>query len=345
MAQRKSEGKLLNIVPPPRLSLARLPTPFHALDRLSEQLGGPRIWVKRDDLTDCGVSGNKIRKLEFTLARVLEQNCDTIITCGGVQSNHCRATALLGARLGLRVHLILRGDNVASAESAGPDGNLFLDYLAGAEVSIYEKRDYQRRLPELFAHWSQYYKARDKRPYEIPTGASDATGVWGYAHCVPELITDFSVAGIKPRAIIHATGSGGTQAGLIAGAILHELDGDIIGMAVCDNAQYFHDKVSADIRQWQDLYNIDLPSRELPIHVDERFIGPGYAQATDDVFAMIRRVASLEGLLLDPVYTGKAFNGMIEKIRLGEFSGHSDIVFVHTGGVFGLLAQASNFKF
>lgn len=333
---------MVDIVSPPRLSLARLPTPFHALDRLSEQLGGPRIWVKRDDLTDCGVSGNKIRKLEFTLARALEQNCDTLITCGGIQSNHCRATALLGARLGLKVHLILRGN---SAESAAPDGNLFLDYLAGAEVSIYETRDYQHHLSELFEQCSQYYRKLGNRPYAIPTGASDATGVWGYVHCVPELIADFNAAGIHPGTIVHATGSGGTQAGLTVGAALHELDGAIIGMAVCDNARYFHDKVSADIQQWQALYKVALPAAEISINVDDRFIGPGYGQATEDVFAVIRQLASLEGLLLDPVYTGKAFYGMIEKIRLGEFGGQSDIVFVHTGGLFGLFAQRSSFKF
>lgn len=329
---------------PPRLSLARLPTPLQSLDSLSEQLGGPRIWVKRDDLTDCAVSGNKIRKLEFTLARALEQGCDTLITCGGLQSNHCRATALLGARLGFKVHLILRNEGLADSietdlENAVPEGNLFLDYLAGAKISRYDKKEFQRDLPALFEHWTQYYRGQGNKAYSIPTGASDGTGVWGYVHCIPELMNDFEAAGIKPETIIHATGSGGTQAGLSAGAALYDLDTTVLGMAVCDSADYFQNKVRADIVQWQNLYAVPLDPQAIPIHVDDRFIGPGYAQASDEVFSVIRELCALEGLILDPVYTGKAFHGMIEKIRQGEFAGQSDIVFVHTGGIFGLFAQ------
>ncbi len=333
-----------NIAYPPRLSLARLPTPFQPLNRLSEQLGGPRIWVKRDDLTDCAVTGNKIRKLEFSLARALEQGSDTLITCGGLQSNHCRATALLGAQLGFKVHLILRNDGVKDGvdthlDTAVPEGNLFLDYLAGANVSRYDKKEFQRDLPALFEYWVQYYQGQGNKVYSIPTGASDGTGVWGYIHCIPELINDFEAAGIKPQTILHATGSGGTQAGLSAGAALYSLDATVLGLAVCDNAEYFENKVRTDIVAWRDLYSIDLDPQAVPIHVDDRFIGPGYAQAEEAVFTVIRELAALEGLILDPVYTGKAFHGMIEKIRQGEFAGQADIVFIHTGGIFGLLAQ------
>ncbi|RLA47936.1 MAG: D-cysteine desulfhydrase family protein [Gammaproteobacteria bacterium] len=329
---------------PPRLSLARLPTPFQPLDRLSEQLGGPRIWVKRDDLTDCALSGNKIRKLEFTLARALEQGCDTLVTCGGVQSNHCRATAILGAQLGLKVHLILRNEGRNEERREGvtndiPDGNLFLDYLCGAQVSLYEKKKFQHDLPELFDHWCKYYQASGRKPYTIPTGASDGTGVWGYVHCVPELIADFDKTGINPRTIFHATGSGGTQAGLTAGAALYQLAVNIIGIAVCDNEQYFQNKVRADIEQWQSLYGVELEPSSITIQVDDRYVGPGYAQATAEVFDTIRHLASLEGVIFDPIYTGKAFHGMIDKIRRGELDGQSDIVFIHTGGIFGLLSQ------
>ncbi len=334
---------------PPRLSLARLPTPLQSLDRLSEQLGGPRIWVKRDDLTDCAVSGNKIRKLEFTLARALRQGCDTLITCGGLQSNHCRATALLGAQLGLKVHLILRNEGSVDGVEAGvenviPEGNLFLDYLAGANISRYDKKEFQRHLPALFERWTQHYQEQGNKVYSIPTGASDGTGVWGYVHCISELTNDFEAAGIKPQTIIHATGSGGTQAGLSAGAALYNLDATVLGIAVCDSADYFQNKVRADIVAWQSLYSIPLDPQAIPILVDDRFIGPGYAQASEQVFTVIRELAALEGLILDPVYTGKAFHGMIEKIRQGEFAGQSDIVFLHTGGIFGLLAQRNFLK-
>ena len=303
---------------PERLALAQLPTPLQPLDRLSAQFSGPRIWVKRDDLTDCALSGNKIRKLEFTLARALAQGCDTLITCGGVQSNE---------------------------QSTGPDGNLFLDYLAGAEVSIYSKAEFQTRQRELFEHWSQHYAAQGRKPYLIPTGASDGTGIWGYIRCVEELIGDFKQADIRPSHIIHATGSGGTQAGLSLGCALHQFDAQVLGIAVCDNATYFQRKVLADISDWQSRYDIPALPASLSIQVNDDFIGPGYSKAGPEIFATIKKVAALEGLLLDPVYTGKAVHGMLKLIEQGYFTEASDIVFVHTGGLFGLFAQREELSF
>ena len=336
---------------PDRLALAQLPTPLQPLDRLSAQFSGPRIWVKRDDLTDCALSGNKIRKLEFTLARALAEGCDTLITCGGVQSNHCRATAILGARLGLKVHLILRDEELRDKEldsdqpATAPDGNLLLDYLAGAEISIYPKAEFQARQRELFEHWSQHYAAEGRKAYLIPTGASDGTGIWGYVRCVEELICDFKHAEIQPSHIIHATGSGGTQAGLSLGCALHQLDAQVLGIAVCDNAAYFQRKVMTDIGDWQSRYKVSSLPESLSVQVNDDFIGPGYSKAGPEVFATIKKVAVLEGLLLDPVYTGKAFHGMLTLIEQGYFTEASDIVFIHTGGLFGLFAQREQLSF
>jgi D-cysteine desulfhydrase len=319
---------------PPRLELARTPTPLQLLTRLSAQEGGPRIWVKRDDLTECVASGNKIRKLEFTLAQALAEGADTVITCGGVQSNHCRATAVLGARLGLNVHLILRGDKPAVA-----DGNLFLDQLCGASVSFHPAPLYQQGLGDLFAQWSAHYQAQGRRVFIIPTGASDGIGVWGYIACAGELRDDFAQHGIAPKYIVHATGSGGTQAGLSAGVVLHGIDASVIGMAVCDNEAYFLAKVRADLEDWKQRYGVGLDPAHVPLHCNDHYIGEAYAKADASVFATIHRVAALEGLVLDPVYTGKAFHGMLMELRAGAFSDSSDIVFVHTGGVYGLFAQ------
>ena len=331
---------------PDSLALAQLPTPLQPLERLSAQFSGPRIWVKRDDLTDCALSGNKIRKLEFTLARALAEGCDTLITCGGVQSNHCRATAILGARLGLKVHLILREEELDSnQQSTSPDGNLLLDYLAGAEISIYPKAEFQARQRELFEHWSQHYAAQGRKAYLIPTGASDGTGIWGYIRCVEELIGDFKHADIQPSHIIHATGSGGTQAGLSLGCALHQLDAQVLGIAVCDNAAYFQRKVMTDIGDWQSRYEVASLPESLSVQVNDDFIGPGYSKAGPEVFATIKKVAAVEGLLLDPVYTGKAFHGMLMLIEQGYFAESSDIVFVHTGGLFGLFAQRDQLSF
>lgn len=318
---------------PPRLSLIHGPTPLMPLRRLSAQLNGPTIWVKRDDLTGCAVSGNKIRKLEFTLAAALEQGCDTIITCGGVQSNHCRTTALLCAQLGLKCHLLLRG-----AEQPA-DGNLLLDKLAGAEITFYPESEYRARAGHIFDEWMDHYRALGATPFSVPVGASDGIGAWGYIAACEELAVDFARHQIKPRYIVTATGSGGTQAGLTIGSHLHQLGTEVHAINVCDDEQYFIDKVSDDIEQWRQWYQQPLSASDLSIHVIDGYVGPGYAKATQAVFGTIQRLARTEGLILDPVYTGKAFHGLIDQIEKGRFADSDDIVFIHTGGIFGLFPQ------
>ena len=319
---------------PPRLRLARLPTPLEPLDRLSEQVGGPRIWIKRDDLTDTVACGNKLRKLEFAVAQALDEGCDTLLTCGGLQSNHCRATAVVGARLGLQVELVLRGVPEGSA-----DGNYFLDQLFGARTHCYPRAQYQTTLPTLLDMHAARLRAEGRRCFVIPTGASDGIGVWGYVLASEELSRDFAQAGIRPRHVITASGSGGTQAGLTAGLYLQGNGAHVTGIAVCDDAAWFQAKVRQDIAEWKARYGIAIELERLPIRTLDAYIGPGYAKATPAVFDTIRRIAQLEGIALDPVYTGKAFHGMLEEIRAGRLCEASDLVFVHTGGIFGLMAQ------
>jgi len=331
----------MSIVMPSKLQLARTPTPFYCLERLSASLG-TRIWIKRDDLTECAASGNKIRKLEFVLARAVETGCDTLITLGGLQSNHCRATALLGARLGLKVHLLLRDEGNYSAL---PEGNLLLDYLAGAEISIVPKKQYVDNQQVLIADIADKCRAQGGKPWVIPVGASDGHGVWGYINCARELTEDFDHHRIRPQMLFHATGSGGTQAGLSAGASIYQLPCRVVGMAVCDDAQYFINKVKADLRHWSQLYQPNIDHEKIAVEVNDNYIGPGYAQATPEVFETIRWLAREEGLILDPVYTGKAFHGMVAEIRSGRLNHCQDIVFIHTGGIFGLLAQSAELAF
>lgn len=326
---------------PPRLALARLPTPLQALDRISAIVNGggsgPRIWTKRDDLTGSVLSGNKVRKLEFTLAQALEEGCNTIITCGGLQSNHCRATALLCAQLGLRCHLILRGE-----PSGDADGNLMLDQLAGATIDYYPAKDYQPNLERYLQACKADYDAKGESAFIIPTGASDGIGVWGYLSACEELKADFSAAGIAPQHIICATGSGGTQAGLTLGAHLMDLGATVWGINVCDDEAWFLDKVRKDIKDWAQRYQPDFDCSALDPRVIDGYVGPGYAIAEAEVFETIATVARTEGLVLDPVYTGKAFHGMLAEIKKGRFAGVSDIVFIHTGGSFGLFPQRAN---
>ena len=295
---------------------------------------GPRIWIKRDDLTGSLLSGNKVRKLNFLVARALAEGCDTLITCGGVQSNHCRATALVGAQLGLKVCLILRDDGDVDVK-----GNLLLDHLAGARVEIYSRREYTAKLAQLFEHWQQHYRQQGAKPFCIPTGASNDTGVWGYVDCSRELMADFKREKIEPKHVYTATGSGGTQAGLTLGLALHDCKAQVLGVAVCDSEDYFLNKVRRDLAAWQSRYAIDVDLDSLSVKVNANYIGPGYAHAGPEVFQTITWLAQQEGIVLDPVYTGKAFHALISEIKNGRHRDESDIVFVHTGGLFGLFAQ------
>lgn len=326
---------------PSRLQLARLPTPVTRLERFSHN-SDTRIWVKRDELTGTEVSGNKIRKLEFSLAEARDQGCNVIITCGGVQSNHCRATAVLGARLGFKVHLILRGEKPETT-----DGNLLLDYLAGATIDFLPHSQWPKH--EQFANELQqrYASKRDKALF-IPIGASDEIGLWGYIAACEELAADFEREQIQPDYIVCATGSGGTQGGLTVGSELFNLPGKVAAFNVSDDANYFDQKIRQDVTLWKQRYKVDFDDNNLVINTVEGYLGPGYGIAEPPVFQLIAQLARQEGLFLDPVYTGKAFYGMVQELEkgdAGQLPGAKDVLFVHTGGLFGVFPQQANFQF
>ena len=324
---------------PRKIDLAHTPTPLQYLERASSKWGrGHRLWVKRDDLTGSTLSGNKVRKLEFIAAHAIDNGCDTLITCGGLQSNHCRATAFVGAQLGLAVHLLLRGE-----EPPERDGNLLLDHLAGATVTCYPARQYVSEIDDLFRQWQAHYADQGRKALTIPTGGSDGIGVWGYIAACEELAEDFRVAAIEQAHIVTATGSGGTQAGLTLGAALHQLPATVWGVNVCDDEQHFLDKVASDVADWKTRYP-HVPRVDVQPRVLDGYVGEGYGIADDAVFALIAELSRLEGLVLDPVYTGKAFAGMLAEIAEGRFEGSRDIVFVHTGGIFGLFPQRDGFN-
>ena len=327
---------------PSRLQLAQLPTPVTKLEKFSTQFDDVSIYVKRDETTGVEVSGNKIRKLEFSIAEALDQSCDTLITCGGVQSNHCRATAVLGARLGLKVHLILRGE-----QPSKPDGNLLMDYLAGAEISYLSQQEWPAHI-ELAKKLQIDYLAAGNKALFIPTGASDEIGLWGYIHACQELQQDFQNLGFEPDYIVTATGSGGTQGGLIVGADLFGFTSKIVAFNVSDNGEYFRKKIKEDVTLWMKRYKQDIDVENLTINTIEGYLGPGYGRAGPEIFATIAELAASEGLFLDPVYTGKAFHGMVSELKKGEsgqLPGARKVLFIHTGGLFGVFPQQGNFSF
>ena len=322
------------LVYPRKIGLAHTPTPLQFLERASRKWGcGHRLWVKRDDLTGCTLTGNKVRKLEFIAAHAIDNGYDTLITCGGLQSNHCRATALVGAQLGLPVHLLLRGE-----EPVEKEGNLLLDHLAGGTVSCYPLKQYVHELDALFEHWRAHYAAQGRKALVIPTGGSDGIGAWGYIAACEELAADFDAAGIDRAHIVTATGSGGTQTGLTLGVALHRLPATVWGVNVCDDEAWFLDKIASDVAQWRQHYP-HVPAVEIEPRVLDGYVGAGYAHAGPEIFSLITELTRMEGLVLDPVYTGKAFAGMLAELAAGRFDDCRDIVFVHTGGIFGLFAQ------
>lgn len=317
---------------PTRVSLAQLPTPVAELQNLAQHVAVPRILIKRDDLTGLELTGNKIRKLEYVVADALAQGADTLITHGGTQSNHCRATAALGSRLGLKVRLILRG----SKDGAITDGNLFLDDLFGAECSFHSPEEYSTNLNQLVATATDAIKADGRRPYFFPVGASIPLGCWGYIRCIAELVEQLGKD--SPLDIYVATSSGGTQAGLILGkALFGCTNWSIRGVPVSDSSEYFRDKLSELVKSTVGQYGLNIDSVSTPIELIDGFIGPGYAIPYEEAIETIRLLGQSEGLVLEPSYTSKAMTGMLANIQ--KRPAERVPVFIHTGGAFGLFAR------
>ena len=321
----------------PRVSLARLPTPLEPSPRLGAALG-IEILYKRDDLTGLELSGNKARKLELLVAEAEAQGADTLVTCGGVQSNHCRATAFAAARRGLGCVVLLR---VADpSQPPAPEANALLDRLAGAEVRFVSHDEYRRR-GEVMSAVAASLAARGRRPYVIPEGGSNGLGSLGYALAMAELHAQLPPAWREgPVTIAYAAGSGGTGAGIELGVRLVGWSGARpLGFAVSNDARYFREAI-ARLATEAAQHAAGLPSIAADdVEIDDGAIGPGYALATDEGLELIARAARLDGVILDPVYTGKAMLGLARRARAGLLPGPR-VVFIHPGGAFGVFPFA-----
>lgn len=322
---------------PPRIEVAHLPTPLERLDRFSDRLG-IELWVKRDDLTGAELSGNKVRKLEFLLAEACARECDIVLTCGGAQSNHCRATAFAARKRGLDSLLLLRVPDPASPPPM--EGNLLLDRLVGAEVRWITPEEYSRRA-EVLDEAAQELLGSGKRPYVIPEGGSNAVGAWGYIKAMEELA---SQAPPGEATVVYACGSGGTGAGLILGVKLLGLPYRVIGVNVCDNRDYFVKTISGIIEGFRERYRLSFEFHPSDVEVLDGYVGRGYALSRPEELVLIRDVARSEGLVLDPVYTGKAFYGMTQELSQDIRKFGKRIIFLHTGGIFGLFPKAPELK-
>lgn len=320
-------------VEPPRVELARLPTPIERIPSLTKELG-VGFYVKRDDQTGAVLSGNKVRKLEYALARAMQRGAEVVLTCGGAQSNHCRATAIAARSLGLDVELFLR-----DPQSAAVEGNLFLDLLVGARVHGITPEQYADR-DAIMAERAASLAEEGRVAEVIPEGASNALGSLGYARCVQEIVAWERSQGTVFDLVVAAVGSGGTLAGMLAGAALHGFGGRVVGVPVCHDAAHFRGVVDGILEEMREEF---LPGLEVRVPEDgllDGHVGLGYARASGEELERIRHVARSTGLVLDPVYTNKAFGGLLALVRDGAVGPGSNVLFIHTGGVFGLLPFA-----
>ena len=323
---------------PPRIQLATLPTPIQKLERLSEQWGGIEIYVKRDDLTGMALSGNKIRKLEFVIAEARNQGADLLITCGGIQSNHARATAVAATKLGMKSYLVLRGQ-----QGGETDGNLLLDFLVGAKVKYITPEDYSTRVDEIMTELAEELKKDGYHPYVIPEGASNELGAMGYLAATEEIVVQLKKRKLQIDYLVCADGSGGTHAGLLLGQKFYNQNYQVVGVNVCDDEAFFINKINQISEKAIDRFNLIVDFKKEDIKIIDGYVGEGYALNRQEEIDFIKLVAITEGLILDPVYTGKALFGVRDQISKGRFKKGEKILFIHTGGLFGLFPKRGLF--
>lgn len=325
----------------PRVSLAHLPTPLELMPRLSEHLGGPDIYVKRDDCTGLATGGNKTRKLEFSMGEALAQGADTVVTVGAVQSNHVRQTAAAACKLGLACEVLLEHRVEDPSETYATSGNVFLDRVFGANLREYPGGT---NFDTEMAVVADEVRANGGSPYIVPGGASNTVGALGYVGCGIEMLEQFAEQNLDVDHVVTATGSAGTHAGLAVGLRGSGSDLPILGFGVNAPQDVQEERVYKLSLETADLVGAPgCVSRE-DIIADCNYIGPGYGEPTDSMNEAILMLARFEGLLFDPVYSGKALAGMIDYVRQGRFTKGQKIVFLHTGGSAGLFAYADTLK-
>jgi D-cysteine desulfhydrase len=329
LGQQARERALRALFAVPRVPLAHYPTPVEELARFAAALdAGPRLLVKRDDAISFGFGGNKVRKVELVAAQALAEGADTLITTGGGQSNHARATAAAAARLGVKCVLVLNG-----APPPQPTGNALLDTMFGAELHYVERRE--DRAPAM-REVAARLREQGRRPVEIPLGASTPLGALGLARAVAELVS----AGTVPDVIVHSTSSGGTQAGLVAGCILHGLQTRVVGISADTPAAEMKEMVANLLQGIAPRLDADPAAfpRAEHIEVDDRFVGEGYGIPTAASRNAADLLARTEALVVDQTYTAKALAGLIEWLREGRFRDSGTVMFWHTGGQVAIFA-------
>lgn len=319
----------------PRRRYTTGPTPLEPLTRLSEHLGGPELWIKRDDLLGLAAGGNKTRKLEFLVGAALAEGADTLITTGAVQSNHCRLTLAAAVHEGLACRLVLE-ERVPGSYKEGATGNNFLYHLLGAEklTPVAGGTD----LAAAMQREAEEVAADGRSAYVIPGGGSNPLGALGYVACAQELLAQADEMGLVFDALVTASGSGGTHAGIVAGLTAASSGIPVTGISVRAERPPQEAKILDLARRTAELGGSSVPVTAADVVVHDAYVGAGYSLPTDAMVEAVRLFARLEGILLDPVYTGKAAAGLIDLVRRGRFERDERVVFLHTGGAPALYA-------
>ena len=326
----------------PRLHFAHLPTPLEPMPRISEHLGGPNLWIKRDDYTGLSSGGNKTRKLEFLMAEALERGADSIITQGATQSNHARQSCAAAARLGMQSHILLEDRTGYHDEAYAHNGNVLLDQLHGASVSL---RPADSDMNAEMESLAQQLRDDGKKPYIIPGGGSNETGALGYVNAAFELTYQANERSLKIDHLVHATGSAGTQAGLVVGLEAMHSGIPVYGISVRAPKPKQEENVFGLAQRTLDFMGLsqNLVARDSVV-ANSDYVGDGYGLPTDSMIEAVKMLANFEGILLDPVYTGKTMAGLIDLVRKGYFDSNENILFVHTGGSPALYAYLDTFR-
>jgi D-cysteine desulfhydrase family pyridoxal phosphate-dependent enzyme len=318
--------------------LAHLPTPLEPLPALTRSLGGPGIWIKRDDCTGLASGGNKARKLEYLVHDALLKGADTLVTAGGIQSNHARQTAAAAARLGLKCILVLTDSVPGQSRAYHQGGNVLLDRLFGASIRLVDGDvDPLAAMADVAAACER----AGGHPYVIPVGGSNAIGARAYVEAAGEMLDQAKMQGLHFSHVVLPTGSGGTHAGLAAGFTIRDADTKVIGISVSRAREDASTRVADLTRETFALLGIDRQAPE--IWIDDRFIGAGYGLPTIGMVDAVRQVAQTEGLLLDPVYTGKAMAGLVALVAEKRLTDEHKVLFWHTGGSVALFAYEDAF--
>lgn len=317
----------------PRIRLGHGPTPLEPMERLTRTLGGANLWIKRDDCTGLATGGNKTRKLEFLMAEAVAQGADTVITQGATQSNHARQTAAAACKLGMKCEIILENRTGSNEHDYRQSGNVLLDKLFGAHIrEAAGGSDMNAEMEKVAAE----VRAKGGKPYVIPGGGSNVTGALGYVHCALELLGQANDRGLKIDWLVHATGSSGTQAGLVAGLEAMHSGIPVLGIGVRAPKATQEENVFRLATAVAEAVGAQNAVQRESVVANCDYVGPGYGMPTPGMIAAVTMFARTEGVLLDPVYSGKGADGLIDLVRKGFFKKGETVVFLHTGGAIGL---------